>query len=123
MFKVNDTIVKAPNSYKFELNPITDAQRLENGDMDIKGINAKVKVTWEYDVISGKELKKILTSWDTYVSSKNIINTITSPFPSGSKTFSAYFGPISIGIAKYNNGFSDTDTIMYEDVSISWIEI
>lgn len=121
-YSVNGTAVRAPNGCKVELQPITDAQRLESGKMDIRGVAPKIKVTWIYNYITQKDLAKILgESWEEFVSSKNMVSTVVTPLYDGSKTISAYFAPLTYEILMMDE--NNPEYNIYSNFEISWIEV
>jgi hypothetical protein len=96
-FKVNGVTIKSPKTFKIEFNPITDGERLLNGKMSIKGIANKLKLTLSYDTITESELITVLgCTWDVFVASKVITQTVSFPYFGGIKTVETYFSPMSV---------------------------
>ena len=98
VFKVNGVTIKSPARFKIEFQPITEANRLLSGNMSIKGVAGKRKLILSYNSIKESDLQKILgVTWDEFLSSKVIKQTVTFHYIGGSsKTINTYFSPTSI---------------------------
>lgn len=119
IFKINGNKIATPSDFTIELQPITEAERLENGDMKITAIVGKYKGVLNYAFISEANLRVILGyTWDAFLSSKKITQTFTFPTPNGSKTIQSYFSPFNIKITP-----STLKAGGYEGIQISFIEL
>lgn len=119
VFKINGVAIKAPTDFTIEFQPITEAERLENGDMKITGVTGKFKGVLNYNFITAEELEKILGyTWDSFISTKKITQTFTFSLINGQKTIKSYFSPFTIKVTPEslaNGGYSD--------MQISFIEL
>lgn len=97
-FKIDGVDIKTPSSFKINFEPISDAERSLDGTMLIEGVAGKGKITLTYDEITDTELMTILgVTWQTFLSTKKIKQTITYPAPGGTTaTMSTYFAPFGI---------------------------
>lgn len=118
-FKINGYVIPTPSDFTIEYQPITEAERLENGDMQITAVAGKFKGVLVYNFISVKDLNVILGyTWDTFKSSKVITQTFTFPSPNGAVSIKSYFSPFTIKLTP--------DTLKrggYAGLQISFIEL
>lgn len=120
-FKIDGKDVIYPNSYKLDLIPVTDAERLaDNYELKVKGVAHKHKVYWSYKTIKQSDLGALLSIWSEYVNNKNIIHTITTPSPTGDIVFKGYFATLSIGYLNPGNTEGDT---MWGNFELTWVEV
>jgi hypothetical protein len=98
IIKVNGEPIKAPKGFTISFQPITDGERLLDGNMQISGVASKLSLSLNYDSITESDLRVILgKTWDIFVNSKNIKQTVQFPYFGGTtKTINTYFAPTSV---------------------------
>jgi hypothetical protein len=118
--KVNGGKIKSPFSLQVELNPITDGERLLGGNMSVRGIAGKYKLTLTYKNIKKTDMSAIIgATWEVFRRDKIITQTVTFPDIDGVMvTINTYFSPTSYTITP-----STGVTGRVEDVKLSFIEL
>ena len=84
-FKINDTVIKNPTTFKIGRYKVSNLERLANGDMTGALIAKKIKCFFTYDAISAEEMDNIL---DELWEKDDMFYTLTYPIkgPLGTET-------------------------------------
>lgn len=90
-FKIEQTVIKNPSTFKVERYNVTDMQRLANGDMSGDLIAQKKKFYFTYEAMTGDELDTIINA---IYDSKQIFFKLTYPYNGATKTSTVYVGSI-----------------------------
>lgn len=112
LLQLNGVTIKEPKSFRIERYDITKASRLASGKMVMDLIAKKKKFVFNYEVLSGAELQKILD----IVDSNDVFYTFTYEENGILKTTTVYCSPITADKFRTSSGW------YWKNVSFSLIE-
>ena len=99
--KINGTTIKTPHSLDIEKYKLTKASRVASGKMHMDLIAKKRKFNFEYEVLKGSELDKIVDILD----SSAIFFTLEYQENGVTKTATVYAGAIHASKFRTNSGW------------------
>ena len=112
-YKINNTPIRRPDSFKIERYNITDLQRIASGEMCGDLIAKKRKFYFTYNAITSTELATILSLiWDV----DDIFYTLSYVENNQTKTATVYVGSIPTDLARTGSKW------VWKDVTFNLIE-